>query len=246
MSNEPNTNHTEQDQAAAGEAVAEVRAQIAEIEAKRREIEERSAALYEDLLKLDPEAQIEGGDADPEAELRVQIAETELKYKRALADFQNFRKRSIENEAEARRQGMVRVVESLLGVLDNFGLALNVDPTSSSAESVLQGVRFIHDDLVRSLGAVGLERIEPAKGEAFDADRHQAVMQEASDEVGPGCVVSMQAPGYAIGERIVRPARVVVRPTEGDGEAKPSGGSCGSSCGCHDTEQQGGDDDANV
>lgn len=226
-----------------------VRERIEQAEASRRELEAHIAGLYEQLLEIDPEAAV-ADQADPEATLRAQAADSELKYKRALADFQNYRKRALENEAEARRQGVMRVVESLLGVLDNFGLALNIDPKTSSAEQVIMGVGFIRDEMVRALEGLGLKRISPVRGEAFDALVHQAISQQATDEVKPGAIVSVASIGYALGDRVLRPARVIVRPTEGMNlEVKGAGGgtpgeacSCGPSCcggkGAKQTEQR--------
>jgi molecular chaperone GrpE len=89
--------------------------------------------------------------------------------------------------------------------------------------------------MVRALEGIGLRRIEPVKGDAFDATLHQAISQQPSDEVKPGAIVSVASIGYALGDRVLRPARVVVRPSEGvtlevKGSPADGGCACGPSC----------------
>jgi len=142
------------------------------------------------------------------------------RLQRAHADFQNFQRRSRMNEDEARRQGMAGVVQSVVSVLDHFDLALTQNVETASAESILGGVRVIKDELIRVLTSHGVSVIEPEIGADFDPNRHEAIVQQPSDAHEPGAVVATMQPGYALGERIIRPAKVAVSvaPAASDGD----------------------------
>lgn len=163
------------------------------------------------------------GDVDPEEiiahterlraledRLRAEIDEWKSKYQRALADFTNYQRRSIENEREARRQGVISVVQGLLGVLDNFDLALRTDPKAVSAEQIAQGVTLIKSQLMQALSAIGVGVIEPRPGDEFDPHRHEAVVQIPAAEIEPGRVAASFQAGYILGDRVLRPAKVSI------------------------------------
>lgn len=142
--------------------------------------------------------------------LRAQVADLEDKYRHALADFANFKRRSMENEREAQRQGTIKVVSALLGVLDIFDLALKQDTKTASAESILQGVSMIRQQLTHALAGVGVSTIEPKPGDEFDPHRHEAVAHLPAEGVAPGATSQTFQPGYALGDRVLRPAKVAV------------------------------------
>lgn len=166
------------------------------------------------------------GDVDPEEiiahaerldQLEASVEEWKSKYQRALADFQNFQRRSVENEREARRQGVTSVVAQLLGVLDNFDLALRTDSSGVSVEQIAQGVRLIRQQLLQALGAIDVSRIEPGPGDEFDPHRHEAVAQAPSHDIEPGRVAATFQAGYRLGERVLRPAKVsVAKPVDAE------------------------------
>lgn len=139
--------------------------------------------------------------------LRDELAD---KYQRALADFQNYQRRATRNEEQARTHAAERVVASIVPVLDHFDNALRIDPASASAEQIAQGMRVIRDELFKALAQHGVARIEPEAGEEFDPNRHEALMRRPSDEHPAGAIVQTLQPGYALGERVVRAAKVAV------------------------------------
>jgi molecular chaperone GrpE len=142
--------------------------------------------------------------------LRADLAQAEGNYKRALADLQNFRRRSLLNEQESRAQGVRSVLQGILGSLDHLDLALAQDPASVPASAIIDGVRTVRDELLRSLASFGVSRIEPAPGDAFDPASHEAVVHAPAEGVHPGGVVRTLQVGYALGERVMRPAKVAV------------------------------------
>jgi molecular chaperone GrpE len=146
------------------------------------------------------------------AQLAAERDAANEKYLHALADFQNYQRRALMNEQEARRQGVTAVLSSILPVLDHFDLALNQPVGGGPAEAVMEGVRAIRAELIKALGAHGVTLINPAPNDEFDPNRHQAIMHGAPGDTGvqPGRVLATFQSGYALGDRVVRAAKVSV------------------------------------
>jgi molecular chaperone GrpE len=169
----------------------------------------------------DPEVVHEGADEEPT--LEQQLADLDARYRRALADYQNFQRRASENEKRAREFGAVEVVQALIPVLDHCKLALTMDPEKASAQQVLDGVKGILDQFFTTMARFGVEPIDPARGEEFNPGRHEAMMQTDDPGVDPGAIAQVLQSGYAVRERVVRPAQVSVRPADaGDDDDRAS------------------------
>jgi len=207
---------------AAGESSAnDLRNRLAELASQQESIFAEMERIQQQLegvgepagRPLDPEA-IAPHSASDAGELvqslQQQVAEYDARYKRALADFQNYQRRALENEREARLQGITSVVQSLAPALDNFALALNVDTAKTSAADIRQGVAVIRDEVFRILGSHGLTVIEPKPGDEFDPHRHEAMMQAKMQDMGPNHIVQLFQVGYALRDRTLRPAKVSV------------------------------------
>ena len=143
-------------------------------------------------------------------ELRGELDEAISARQRALADFANYQRRAIENESRASKRAAVQVIRSILPVLDHFDLALNQDPSTLTAEKLMHGVKIVRDELTKALEQQGVTAIRPEKGAEFDPQKHEAMMHQQAEDIAPGCVVSVLQPGYAIGELVIRPAKVIV------------------------------------
>lgn len=133
-------------------------------------------------------------------------------YQRARADYQNFQRRAASNEAEAHRQGVTSVLGSILPVLDHFDLALSQKPTDEAATKILEGVKVIRAELIRALETHGVRLINPQPNDEFDPNRHSAIAQLAAEGVQPGRVSVTMQPGYMLGDRVIRSAKVGVAP----------------------------------
>ncbi|MCB9844382.1 MAG: nucleotide exchange factor GrpE [Phycisphaeraceae bacterium] len=131
---------------------------------------------------------------------------------RAIADERNRVNAARRDVEEARRHGVTSVARDVITALDHFDLALSHDLSAASAEQIVVGVRAIKDELVRTLGRHGVVVIAPDAGEAFDPLRHEAFMQQPAEGVPPGHVVSVFQVGYALNDRLIRPAKVSVAP----------------------------------
>ena len=146
------------------------------------------------------------------AELEIQVNELTDKYQRALADFQNYQRRSLQNERAERQQGVRDVLQSLLGVLDHFDLALAQDVQAVTTEQIVGGVKAIKSELIRVLQSHGVKLISPEQGDEFDPNQHEAVVNQEVQGIDPGRIAQMLQAGYAINDRVVRPAKVAVTP----------------------------------
>ncbi len=155
-------------------------------------------------------------------DLERQIAELEGRYKRALADYQNYQRRAIENERRALEMGRASVVESLVPVMDHCRMALQMDVSKTSTEQMLGGVKSILSEFERVLGGFGVKPIAPQPNDEFDPNRHEAMLRSEGEGIKPGHIVMTLQAGYAMGERVIRPAKVSVSParetTSGSGE----------------------------
>lgn len=152
-------------------------------------------------------------DEDPMGQLRAQLDEAVAARQRALADFRNFQRRADENEIRARQQGIQRVVRSLIPVLDQFELALGQPGSTMTVEQLRSGVKLVGDELNKALESVGVTPITASPGDEFNPQRHEAVMRQASKDVPPDHVVAMFQRGYAVGDMVLRPAKVAVAPS---------------------------------
>jgi molecular chaperone GrpE len=196
-----------------------------ELRDRLHELKDQHEAIEREMEQI--QAQMDGEEAeqaqpyDPSDELRAEVEEWKGKYQRALADYQNYQHRAARNEEEARKQGVKRVCESLLPVLDNFDLALQGDPSTLTVESVLKGIVVTRDELLHALAQHGVTIVEPDPGDEFSPTHHEAVMQQDHEEVEPGAVVASLQKGYAMGDRTLRPAKVSVRPELDSGHSQP-------------------------
>jgi molecular chaperone GrpE len=131
------------------------------------------------------------------------------KMLRARADLENTRRRHAQEVERAREAGMDAAILPVLGVFDDLGRALQAAETGDPS-SILPGVRSVRESLERSLEGIGVRRVGDV-GDPFDPDRHEALaVVPAEDGRTPGAIAEVFEAGFVRGERLVRPARVVV------------------------------------
>jgi molecular chaperone GrpE len=126
--------------------------------------------------------------------------------KRVAAEFENFRKRAAREQAEFTVRANERLVKELLPVLDDLGRALDAAEKHEEAK-LEEGVRLVHRQLADLLRKEGLAEIE-TDGK-FDPHVHEALLTQPS-EAPEGSVIDVVQKGYKLGDRVLRPARVVV------------------------------------
>jgi molecular chaperone GrpE len=141
--------------------------------------------------------------------LRSETEELMDKYRRALADFSNFRKRQErDREVEVRRMSM-DVLRQFLPIIDDFRRANENVPQPLADSEWVAGVRLVERKIEKLLEQFGVEPIE-AEGKHFDPHYHSALMQEESDEYPAGIVIQDMQRGYMMGDDVLRPTMVKV------------------------------------
>lgn len=128
---------------------------------------------------------------------------------RTAADFDNYRKRTKRDLEDARQRGKDDLIRDLLPVFDNLERAAHTSSSARDLTSVVEGVRMVLKLFEDTAERMGLSRIKSV-GERFDPAIHEAIQQVETDAQPPGVVVTEVAPGYRFGERLVRPAMVIV------------------------------------
>ena len=126
---------------------------------------------------------------------------------RLKAEFDNFRKRTARDQASLTSRATEALVKELLPILDDLERALEAAELHEEAK-LEDGVRLVHRSLVEALRKQGLEQIE-ADG-AFDPHVHEALLTQPSEDADSGSVLQVLQKGYRLGDRVIRPARVVV------------------------------------
>ena len=127
--------------------------------------------------------------------------------KRVAADFENYRKRVARDQESLVARAHERLVKELLPVLDDLERALAAAEEHEEAK-LEEGVRLVHRSLAEALRKEGLEEIE-TEGQ-FDPHVHEALLSQPDDEKESGAILDVLQKGYRIGDRVVRPARVIV------------------------------------
>jgi molecular chaperone GrpE len=128
---------------------------------------------------------------------------------RTQADFINYRRRVNKELSEGRIAAQSMLLSHLLPVFDDLELALRAAPAEMFAHPWVQGLFLVAQRLRTLLNQLGVQRIG-AVGEPFDPRWHEAVTTEARANVAEGTILDVVQSGYVLGERVIRPARVVV------------------------------------
>ena len=140
--------------------------------------------------------------AEPAAELRAQLAERTADLQRLQAEYANYRKRVDRDRATVREQAVASALTELLPVLDAINQAHEHGELSG-------GFKSVADSLQAAVGKLGLVSYGQ-RGDAFDPKIHEALAYSDSPDVTEDTCVEIFQPGYKVGERILRPARVAV------------------------------------
>ena len=166
-----------------------------------------------------PEQEGEPNSATGPAQVEQQLTAEQQKMEECLdllrrtqADFVNYRRRMSQEQAEGRIAAQSALLSQLLPVLDDLGRALSEVPPELASHPWAQGVSLVARRIAALFEQLGVRQIG-MPGEAFDPRRHEAIVTEMRSDVPEGTVLQVARPGYLVGERVIRPAQVVVART---------------------------------
>jgi len=158
----------------------------------------------------------------PEAKmekLEKALLEMEDKRLRLLAEMENQRKRAVKDMEAVRYNTMTDTLHPFFQVFDHFSMAVAATETTTNMQSLLEGMKMIRAEFDRAFSELGIERID-ATGKDFDPNTQEAMSQEPSDTVPAGKVIRQWSFGYKMGDRLLKPANVVVSSGPAEKESK--------------------------
>lgn len=160
------------------------------------------------------QARSEAAAADSVAALEAEKTDLKDRLMRSLAEMENLRRRTEREIKDARTYAITGFARDMLNVADNIHRALDSARKAENADSpgvkaLIEGVELTERDLLATLGRHGVKLLTP-EGQKFDPNFHQAMFEVPTDEVPGGTVVQVVQKGYAIGDRVLRPAMVGV------------------------------------
>ncbi len=176
----------------------------------------------------EPEAETEAA-VEPEPaeqtieELNAELRDLEDRHLRLVAEFDNYRKRTLRERAQQEGRAQADVVRQLLEPLDDLGRVSELGSTDHDAAAILEGVRLVERKLLRALEQVGLRAIE-AVGELFNPELHDAMVTEPAARPEEDDIVSQElAKGYLFKDILLRPSLVAVKQYSPDAAGQPEG-----------------------
>ena len=144
------------------------------------------------------------------AELEEKAAKDKDDYIRLMAEFDNFRKRTIKEKADIIRNATEKAMKDILPIVDDFERGLTAMAETSDAESVKEGMNLIYNKFVKYLEQNGVIAIE-SNGADFDTELHEAIaMIPAADDSQKGKVIDTVTKGYTMNDKVIRHSKVAV------------------------------------
>jgi molecular chaperone GrpE len=177
----------------------------AQAEERAVEAEARLAELDAALVATREELERVSAERDAHKELLQRVA----------ADFDNFRKRQVREREQQALAANERLVLDLLPVFDALELAVDAFD-NHEADKVREGVAYVHRALLAALERAGATTIDPY-GSLFDPAEHEALLAQPDPTVDEGVVLQVHQRGFRLGDRVIRPARVVIATAPAEG-----------------------------
>jgi molecular chaperone GrpE len=195
MSKEDNNKETLEQEQNTSDTVAEEQEEVTndasdqeETEKQEEELDERSA----------------------EEVLQDELAEAKDKYLRLFSEFENFRRRTAREKLDLIKTAGEELVVALIPVVDDFERALKNMSDDADVTTVREGIDLVHQKFTKTLAQKGVEKIETEKGDDFNDEVHEAITQiPAPEDKLKGKIVDVIEPGYKLGDKVIRFAKVV-------------------------------------
>ena len=167
-----------------------------------QEQDPQEEATQEEAAEPTPEERI--------AQLEAAIEKEKKEYLFLMADFENYRRRTLQEKQDLIKNGGQKVLEGILPVVDDIERAIEAINQGGDLDSLKEGVNLIHNKLISYLKSNNVEAIE-STGELFDTDVHEAVTTfPAPSEDQKGRVIDTVLKGYKLNDKVLRHAKVVV------------------------------------
>lgn len=176
-------------------------------------------AVEEGQELTDDASEIEG---DPEAEavevtIEQKLADTEAalekekkEYMFLMAEFDNFRKRTLREKSELIKNAGEQVLKGLLPIVDDFERGLKASENAEDTSSIREGMELIYNKMVKYMAANGVKAMDTSDGN-FDADKHEAIASvPVPEEDKKGKIIDTVEKGYMLNDKVLRHAKVVV------------------------------------
>lgn len=180
----------------------ELQQEETQTEAQNAEVESQNAEEEQPAKEETPEDKI--------AALQAELEKSQKEYLFLMAEFDNYRKRTVKEKAELIKNGGEKAMLGLLPVIDDFERAIDAIDNSSDVESLKEGVDLIYNKFMKYLESQQVKPMD-STGTDFDADIYEAVTTfPAPDESMKGKVIDTVQKGYTINEKVLRHAKVVV------------------------------------
>ena len=166
-----------------------------------KEIEINDENLNEDVNEMDEDDKLNN--------LESEVAELKDKLLRKAAEFENYKRRTENDQLSLLTYAAESFLQKLLPVIDDFERSLEHINDAQDIKAIKNGLKLIYDKFMKILDEQGVEKIE-AVGKSFDVDYHEALMQKADDSVEPHTVLDEIEKGYTYKDKVLRHTKVIV------------------------------------
>lgn len=201
----------EQDVLKAAEEAMKMETEANKADAAGADAQDKVTEPAEPAAEQAAEAPAQDAPEAPSAEeiLKQQLAEANDRNLRLMAEFDNFRRRSAKEQLELIETANGKLLEKLSEVQDNFERAFASENKAKDLEAFEKGMQMIYNQFAKILTDAGLEQIDPT-GAEFDPNCHEALMQQPSETIPEGHVVTVFQKGYKLKNKILKTAKVIV------------------------------------
>ncbi|AWI08370.1 nucleotide exchange factor GrpE [Ereboglobus luteus] len=160
---------------------------------------------------------------DQVAAAKKEAAANYDRYVRAVADLENFRRRTLREKDELRQYAASRVLEDMFPIIEALALGLDAaKKPGTEIVSVIEGMDMVLNQIKTTLGKHGLKEINPGAGAKFDPHQEEAIAMQPSADIAEGHVLQVFRAGYSLNGRVLRPASVVVSSGKPDEKNEPA------------------------
>lgn len=164
----------------------------------------------EDTIKDEAEDSVQSGKAEAKiAELETQVKEWNDKFLRKAAEFENYKRRTENDQFNLINYAAESFIVKLLPVVDDFERSMEHIDDIDNNKSVKDGIKLVYEKLLKLLNEQGVKKMQ-AKGEPFNVDYHDALMQRKDESVPPHTVIEEIESGYIYRDKVIRHAKVIV------------------------------------